>query len=203
MSPSSHLPPPPPLPPNSWDVSTAASAAAPGITPTADQERSVTLRLCLDLPSAPVYVTHLRRCVRCLLDSLCISREEAEDLELALAELAANAVMHSGGDSYHVDMEFVGTKVVMTVTDQGIGFPEDTSLPLPGPSRPLGRDVFENAAAEERIGGFGLPLVRSIADHVEIERAQPRGTTVRAYKALRGSIVAAVAAKNEERKVMR
>lgn len=94
MSPSLLLP---PLQPPTDRDTIGAAPVAHGAGAISNHEGAVRLRLCLDLPSATAYVTHLRRCARSLMDGLCISREEAEDLELALAELAANAVTHSGG----------------------------------------------------------------------------------------------------------
>ena len=68
----------------------------------------------------------------------------------------------------------------MTVTENGVGFAKDDLSP-PG-VRPF--DLL-HTEGEERIGGFGLPLVHSIADRVDIHSNVPHGTVVRAEKRFR------------------
>lgn len=197
------------LSPYDGETSKVASASS-GTGGISNDNGAVILRLCIDLPSTAASVNRLRRCVRFLMDGLCISREDTEDVEMALAELASNAVLHSCGEGYRAEVEFATEKIVMTVTDQGIGFPDEGSLPLPGTARRDGAANRSNSncghgeasangesstAAGERIGGFGLPLVCSLTDHVEIQRAQPQGTIVRAYKAVH------IATKDEVRQV--
>lgn len=138
------------------------------------------LSLAFDLPEAVQYIAHLRRTALCFLEGMGISRDDANDVELLLGELATNAVRHARGGSYHVDLEFFEDRAVVTVTDNGIGF-EKENLPPPG-ARPF--DIL-HSEGEARIGGFGLPLVHSIADTVDITPNSPHGTVVRAEKRFR------------------
>ena len=64
----------------------------------------------------------------------------------------------------------------MTVVDDGVGFVRGQTLP-PGTPR-------LDAAGEERIGGWGLPLIEMLADKVEFLPNEPHGTIVRAEKLL-------------------
>ena len=63
---------------------------------------------------------------------------------------------------------------MVTVVDQGVGFDID-AVALPGSLR-------HEADGIERYGGYGLLLVKALADHVEFSRSEPQGTTVRAEK---------------------
>lgn len=154
---------------------------APGEPGTAPQKDSGhILSLAFDLPEAVQYIAHLRRTALCFLEGMGISREDANDVELLLGELATNAVRHARGGSYHVDLEFFQDRAVVTVRDSGVGFSSD-DLPPPG-ARPF--DLL-HPEGEARIGGFGLPLVHSIADSVDIQPNVPQGTVVRAEKRFR------------------
>jgi anti-sigma regulatory factor (Ser/Thr protein kinase) len=138
------------------------------------------LSLAFDLPEAVQYIAHLRRTALCFLEGMGISRDDANDVELLLGELATNAVRHARGGSYHVDLEFYEDRAIVTVSDNGVGFVKDDLLP-PG-VRPF--DLL-HPEGDQRIGGFGLPLVHSIADKVDIHPNVPQGTVVRAEKRFR------------------
>jgi len=139
------------------------------------------LRLSFDLPQAVNYIGHLRKTCRCLLEHLRIEDKDVDDIELLLGELATNAVRHAqGSESYHVAVEFFEDHATVIVADNGVnGFP--SHLYPTGSSR---TDTL-NEAGEERFGGWGLPLIYSIADEVEIVPTVPSGTTVRAEKRYR------------------
>ena len=137
------------------------------------------ISLTFHLPEALPYIVHLRKTARCLRESLGISIQDTDDLELVIGELATNAVRHARGGDYSVTLEFLTHEASVTVVDSGAGWRTDT-IPLPGSSRP---DELSDDMAE-RIGGFGLPLVHSVSDHVEIHPNAISGTTVRVRKVL-------------------
>jgi anti-sigma regulatory factor (Ser/Thr protein kinase) len=159
--------------------------------------KSGPLRLTLDLPEGAIYVPSLRRTVRCLLESVGVSQDDADDVELVLGELATNAVIHShSAEGYRVEVELTADAVLVTVTDRGAGFPTGP-LSAPGTLRsphPMVPDLsylddYHSAGVTEsledgRFGGWGLPLVRRLADRVEILPNLPHGTMVRAEKRL-------------------
>lgn len=149
---------------------------------TPDAAAGFVLRLTLDLPEGKPYLAGLRRTVRSLLESVGVLGQDVDDIEIMLGELATNAVVHAQAGSYRVEIEFYGDRVLVTVSDRGQGFPA-WHAPSPGTLRP---DSMASGCASERYGGWGLPLVYSIADHVEILPAVPQGTTIRAIKRLDG-----------------
>jgi anti-sigma regulatory factor (Ser/Thr protein kinase) len=78
---------------------------------------------------------------------------------------------------YHLVIEYYREKAVITVEDQGVGLAPETT-DAPGTERP------EGLAGGVRIGGFGIPLVKALSDHIRFDLASPQGTKVRAEKAL-------------------
>jgi anti-sigma regulatory factor (Ser/Thr protein kinase) len=130
----------------------------------------------------------LRRMSR---DALCTSGvdpRDVDDLEVLIAELATNAIRHARAPSFRVDLELYEGLAIITVTDVGKGFERDR-VPMPGSER-WDTNLFggeqeagdNGLAVQPRIGGFGLPMVETLADHVEYLPAYPRGTVVRARR---------------------
>ncbi|MES2465186.1 MAG: ATP-binding protein [Armatimonadota bacterium] len=143
------------------------------------ESEEILMRICFDLPRSLAPIAHLRKSVRCFVESIGLTPDDADDLEMMLGELSSNVVRHAGTATYHVSVDLLQSRFCVTVIDQGVGFPTEESLP--GTLRPdtlPGRDA-------ERIGGLGLVMIRGIADQVEILPNVPQGTTVRAQKALK------------------
>jgi anti-sigma regulatory factor (Ser/Thr protein kinase) len=125
-------------------------------------------------------------------DALCTSGVDPRDvdnLEVLVAELATNAIRHTRAPSFRVDLQLYEGLAVITVTDAGKGFERD-KVPVPGSER-WDTKWFEGeqeaggnklAVQQPRIGGFGLPMVETLADQVEYLPAYPRGTVVRARR---------------------
>jgi anti-sigma regulatory factor (Ser/Thr protein kinase) len=91
-----------------------------------------------------------------------LSRRRAEDLLLAVNELATNSIRHAGGGGVaHVWRDEAG--VVCEVRDRG----RDVA-PLAGRLRP----------GPEARGGYGLWIVNQVCDLVQV-RTSPAGSTVR------------------------
>ena len=135
------------------------------------------LKLALNLPEDGTYVRIVRRLCRTLLDELGADRGDGEDLEILIGELCTNVVRHAGDHDgrYQVALEFYADHADLTVIDTGQGF-AFKDVPEAGTLRP---DTF-NAAGGERIGGYGMGLVRALADKLEFRRTDPHGTTVHA-----------------------
>ncbi|MES2464798.1 MAG: ATP-binding protein [Armatimonadota bacterium] len=126
------------------------------------------------------HIPMLRRISREALGSSSASARDVDDLELLIGELAANAVRHARAPYYRLDLEIYDGLAVVTVTDTGSGFQRD-KVPEPGTERlddGVGLDGFDGG----RIGGWGLPMVESLADSVEYLPANPHGTVVRASR---------------------
>lgn len=150
------------------------------LTRPATTDPAALLRLAFDLPGSVHHVIHLRKASRCYVESIGLSQEDADDLEVLLGELSTNVVRHAKDGGYHVSLEFTADRYIVHVIDRGSGFSPDDA-PAPGTLRP--DTLSENN--EERIGGLGLVMIRAIADTVDIYATDPHGTTVRAEKSIR------------------
>ena len=137
------------------------------------------LKLLLDLPEEKSYVPLARQFGRSLLDYLKVVREDIEDVETIITELVGNVVRHaqSAHGRFQMLLEYYADRLVITVIDTGQGF---TFRDVPE----IGT-VRSDGDSEERLGGFGLPLLELMSDELEFTRTDPHGTTVRAEKRLR------------------
>ncbi len=172
------------------------------LTATEETIGSALVRLALVLPEGRHYVASLRKTVRCLLESVNVRGEDIEDVELAIGELAANAMMHGGapftlGINYHTD------RIILIMADRGRGLvtagesapdfltrmPSASDLAqqlqTPSLSGPGADPASSTDGTNERFGGWGLPVVHRITDRVEVLPRQPHGTLIRAEKRLR------------------
>lgn len=137
------------------------------------------LKVSLDLPGDGTYLRIARRVGHTLLEDMGVTDQDIADIEFIVGELCTNVVRHAqslADGRFIVMLEYHADKVVVVVEDKGVGLPF--------------KDVREVGSARldldgsERLGGFGLELVRKMADQIEFERSDPHGTTVTAEKAL-------------------
>ncbi len=137
------------------------------------------LKVSLDLPNDGTYLRIARRVGHTLLEDMGVVDHDIADIEFIVGELCTNVVRHAQAVQdrrFIVMLEYHADKVVIIVEDKGVGFPF--------------KDVREAGSARldrdgsERLGGFGLDLVRKMADQIEFRRSDPHGTTVFAEKAL-------------------
>ena len=138
------------------------------------------LKVSLDLPGDGTYLRIARRVGRTLLEDMGVVDIDIADIEFIVGELCTNVVRHAQtleNGRFIVMLEYHADRVGIIVEDKGVGLPF--------------KDVREAGSARldrdgsERLGGFGLELVRKMADHIEFRRSDPQGTTVFAEKALR------------------
>jgi len=104
--------------------------------------------------------------------------EDVQDIEFVIGELCSNVTRHahSGAGRFQVTVDYFHDKVVIEVKDSGGGFSfRDV--------KPVG-SIRSDDCGGERFGGFGLYLVEKMSDHVEFNRTEPSGTTVKAEKLL-------------------
>ncbi len=136
------------------------------------------LKLLLDLPEHQSYVRITRLLGRTLLEYLGVIVKDIDDIEMVVGELCANVVRHSRSSDrrFQMTLEYYADRISIVVEDRGTGF-SFKDVPEVGTRRA----DFEGA---DRIGGFGLELVRLLSDHLEFHRTDPQGTTVRAEKRL-------------------
>ena len=123
----------------------------------------------LSIPASPSRLAGLRRAVRA--DLRGVSAVVADDVVLALHEVATNAVLHgsSGGQPIQVVVHVNNDWVEASVLDHG---------PQPPPGLSAETDTHEL-----RAGGRGLWLLGRLVDEVRIERVR-LGTRVTLRRAL-------------------
>ena len=123
----------------------------------------------LSIPASPSRLAGLRRAVRA--DLRGVSAVVADDVVLALHEVATNAVLHgsSGGQPIQVVVHITNDWVEASVLDHG-------PQPPPGLSAETDTD-------ELRAGGRGLWLLGRLVDEVRIERVR-LGTRVTLRRAI-------------------
>lgn len=137
------------------------------------------LKVSLDLPGDGTFLRIARRIGRTLLDDLGVVGQDIDDIEFIVGELCTNVVRHAqmtGEARFLLVLRYHADRVAITVEDQGKGFSASDVAAI-GSVRP-DRD------GGDRVGGFGLQLVRQMADHITFESSDSRGTTVFAEKAL-------------------
>jgi anti-sigma regulatory factor (Ser/Thr protein kinase) len=122
----------------------------------------------LSVPASPSRLAGLRRAVRAYLRG--VQDEVADDVVLALNEVATNAVLYgsSGGEPVEVVVHVDDGWVEASVLDHG---------PDPPPGLPADTD-------EPDAGGRGLWLLRRLVDEVRLERVK-LGTRVTLRRAIR------------------
>ena len=123
----------------------------------------------LSIPASPSRLAGLRRAARTSLRE--VQDEVADDVVLALNEVATNAVLHgsSGGQPIQVVVHVNNDWVEASVLDHG-------PQPPPGVSA-------ETDPHELRAGGRGLWLLGRLVDEVRIERVR-LGTRVTLRRAI-------------------
>jgi serine/threonine-protein kinase RsbW len=123
----------------------------------------------LSIPASPSRLAELRRAARAYLRG--VSDEIADDVVLALHEVATNAVLYGsrGGQPIQVRVQVNHGCVEASVLDHG---------PQPPPGLPADADP-----GELRAGGRGLWLLRRLVDEVRLERVK-RGTRVTLRRAI-------------------
>jgi len=128
------------------------------------------LDLSLSLPRESGSVPVVRRLAVQALAAFGVTREDVEDVELAITEACANVIDHAADtDSYEVKVELASDECAITVLDQGTGF--------------NATDVDEEAPTHAETGR-GLALMRALVDNVAF-RSEPRaGAVVHMVKSL-------------------
>jgi anti-sigma regulatory factor (Ser/Thr protein kinase) len=124
----------------------------------------------LSIPASPSRLAALRRAARAYLRG--VSEEAADDVVLALHEVATNAVLHGsrGRQPIQVHVQVTDGWVEASVLDQG---------PQPPAGLPAGA-----SPGELRAFGRGLWLLHRLVDEIRLERVR-RGTRVTLRRAIR------------------
>jgi len=151
-----------------------------GTEPTDQKEGSIMiLKVSLDLPGDGTYLRIARRIGHTLLEDLGVVDRDIADIEFIVGELCTNVVRHAqatGDSRFLVVLEYHADRVAIIVEDKGVGF-SIQNVRAVGATR-LDQD------GSERVGGFGLQLVRQMADYITFESSDSHGTKVFAEKTL-------------------
>lgn len=126
----------------------------------------------LTLPTKPEYVSLASLAIATVANNMGFSIGDVEDLKVAVSEACTNALNHSKNPDTTYDLTYVveNRKLIFTVTDRGIGFePEEVKAP----------DLNRN-----QLGGFGLFIIKSLMDRVEIISERGSGTSITMIKNL-------------------
>ncbi len=136
------------------------------------------LNVALDLPEDGAYLRIARRLGRTLLEDLGVVKADIDDVEFVVGELCTNVIRHaqSSEGRFLITLEYYADKVAITVEDRGAGFslPDVAEVGTPRP----------DLDGTPRLGGFGLDLVKQLAEHLEFHQTDASGMTVRAEMSL-------------------
>ncbi len=121
----------------------------------------------------------IRQVGRTFVEHHACDAEDADDLEMIIGELCANVTRHARSEKGHycVTLEHHGDYVALIVADEGPGFCIEEIAAVGS----LRLDKGETM----RYGGFGLHLVDTLADQMDIASSEATGTTVRVQKCLK------------------
>ena len=126
----------------------------------------------ISLPSLPQFVSLARLTVASVGNIVGFSIDVVEDLKVAVSEACTNALRHgcSSEQCYDLYYQLDQDKLTIRVEDSGEGYePESISEPeLPG----------------NQAGGFGLFIIKSLMDEVEIVSNKGMGTSITMVKYL-------------------
>jgi anti-sigma regulatory factor (Ser/Thr protein kinase) len=114
----------------------------------------------------PGELAEVRRFVRQSAEEARLPDETTADLVLSVYEAAANSILHSGSDRFHLRWRALEDRVEIEIQDEGV-FRRRVRVPL-----------------LEGRGGLGIPLMMSFTDEFELHEGTPSrpGTRVRLVK---------------------
>ena len=130
-------------------------------------------KLLLELPEDPSSAPLARLLGRNLLEHHDAAQQDIDDVEMLVGELCSNVTRHALSEEgyFRIMLEHHGDHITLTVEDHGPGL-DMRRIPPAGTPR-------TDQKGGQRYGGFGIPIVQSLADEVRFELRTPRGT--RAY----------------------
>lgn len=121
----------------------------------------------LRIPSRAEYVMLARLVVSQVGQFAGFDTEDVYDLKLAVTEAATNVIRHAAVDSFEIEYRASPGVVEITVSDAGGGFEVEGLNGAPGEQ-----------------GGFGLSVIRNLADEVLLDSTVGGGTRLRIIRRL-------------------
>ena len=125
----------------------------------------------LRIPCRAEWVALARLSVAAVASRLNFSIDEIEDIKLAVAEACTNAIQHAHGSPYiEIKCEAMPGALRLSVRDYGHG------------TRP--EHIRSRDLTDERVGGLGVFLIRSLMDEVDYQVHPDQGTLLIMVKRL-------------------
>lgn len=124
----------------------------------------------LRIPSHPEYVMIARLVVTQVGQLAGFEPEDIYDLKLAVTEAVTNVIRHASVDYFDIEYRARPGAVEITVTDYGSGF-----------------ETKDLAAVPSEQGGFGLTVIKSLADEITLDTT-PEGTRLRMIRTASSSV---------------
>jgi stage II sporulation protein AB (anti-sigma F factor) len=104
--------------------------------------------------------------------------EELTDIKTVVSEAVTNAVIHGyeeGEGTIYIRTEIEGSRVSITITDQGVGIPDVN----------MARQPLYTSKPELERSGMGFTIMENFMDEVMIHSKPGQGTTVHMVKYLK------------------
>lgn len=121
------------------------------------------------LPAKPEYVGVIRLTLSGIANRMGFTYEAIEDLKIAISEATTNVVSHAYENEYsgelNIGFAIHSDRLEVMVSDQGTGFDLQEVRERIGPVRK--REEVQ-PVSELREGGFGLFLINTLMDEVQI-----------------------------------
>ena len=125
----------------------------------------------LRIPCKAEWVALARLSVAAVASRLNFSIDEIEDIKLAVAEACTNAIQHAHGSPFiEIKCEATGGELRLSVRDYGRG------------TRP--EHIRSHEPDDDRVGGLGVFLIRSLMDDVQYDVHPDQGTLLVMVKRL-------------------
>lgn len=132
-----------------------------------DEDDIVELRI----PCKAEWVALARLSVAAVASRLNFSIDEIEDIKLAVAEACTNAIQHANGSQFiDIKCEAVENGLRISVRDHGTGTRAE--------------HIRSRDLEDERVGGLGVFLIRSLMDEVQYDVHPDQGTLLVMVKRL-------------------
>ncbi|MBM7615600.1 ATP-binding protein [Alkaliphilus hydrothermalis] len=123
----------------------------------------------LSIPNKPEYVSVARLTVTAIANRMGFDIEGIEDIKVAIAEACTNAITHGKNENDNFSVNFImdEEKLTITVCDHGMGCIVNN----------IKKPDF-NHLNQEKEGGLGIFIIRSLMDDVQITSNHGIGTTI-------------------------
>jgi len=131
-------------------------------------------RVCIKMDSLPENISFARVAVTAFISPLDPTVGETSDIKTAVSEAVTNAVIHGGPDPFEMVLESNDKKIIIEVSDFGIGIEDIETARQP---------LFTTKEDMER-SGLGFTVMESFMDTVEIESAPGKGTKITMVRTL-------------------